>query len=135
MNFLKKIGAGIIKYLPLALGIGQMVSTVKPEVAPAVDKLEQIQTLSMVLEKAFAASGQQQSGPQKLLALVSFTTDILKQSELVVQHGIGDEALFGKGANEIAQGVVDVLQSLKGKDGSTVVGTSTLTNSVQPVKA
>lgn len=125
-SFLKKVGLGIIKYLPMALGVGQIVASADPKIQTVVDKLDQVQALSLTLEKAFAAAGIASSGPQKLAALQAFTLDILKQSELVAAHGVADDALFAKGANEISQGVVDVLQSLKGKDGSVVVGTTTV---------
>lgn len=128
-SFLKKIGMGVIKYLPAALGITQIVAQGSPGVAPVVDKLSQIQGLAMTLERAFQAAGQQNAGPLKIAALQQFTLDILRQSELVVAHGIADDALFAKGANGIAQGVVDVLQSLKGADGTVVVGTTTVPSS------
>lgn len=126
MNFLKKIGMGIIKYLPVALGVGQLVAASDPKAQPVIDKLGQIQSLAMTLEKAFESAGIAKGGAQKIAALQQFTLEILQQSELVISHGVADPTLLSKAANEIAQGVVDALQSLKGADGSLVAGTSTL---------
>lgn len=128
MNFLKKIGLGIIKYLPMALGIAQMTTGFAPTSAqPLIDKLEAIFGAGMGIEKDFtiAFSGQK-TGPQKLLALTAQTQDILKQLSMVTTHGIADPTLFSKGSQEIAQGVVDCMQALKGKDGTTVVGAATI---------
>lgn len=128
MNFLKKIGLGIIKYLPLVLGGVQMAGGFAPTSAqPFVDKLEAIlasgQSIELTFERAYSG---QKTGPQKIVALAGSVGDILKQLPLVITHGIADQTVFSKGAQEIAQGVVDVMQSLKGKDGTTVSGGTTI---------
>lgn len=126
VSFLKKIGLGIIKYAPPLLGIGQIVAETNPKAAPVVSELSAIFAAGQAIEQDFAvAFSGQQTGAQKLLALTLQTQNILQQLDLIKIHGIADEVMFAKGANEIAQGVVDVQQSLKGKDGSTVSGTAT----------
>lgn len=121
VTFLKKVGLGIVKYAPAVLGISQIVATTDPKAQPIVDRLGAIFAAGMQIEKDFAvALPGQQTGPQKILALSAQVEDILRQSELASGQEIGDEVLFGKGAQEIAQGVVDAMQALKGKDGSTV---------------
>lgn len=130
LSFLKKVETGLIKFLPQGdaiLNIAQMLVPDKEKavVSQVKDKFDQVATLAMTVGKAFDAAGLQGSGAQKLTALQAFTLDILKQSELVVAHGVADDTLFAKGANEISQGVVDILNSLKGQDGSTVAGTTT----------
>lgn len=128
MNLLKKIGFGIIKYLPIALGLMPMASGFAPASAqPMMDKLESIFTAGMGIERDFSvAFSGQKTGPQKILALTAQTEDILRQMSLVTVHGVADPALFSKGSNEIAQGVVDCMQALKGKDGTVVVGAATI---------
>lgn len=121
MSFLKKVGLGIVKYAPPLLGIGSIIATSDPRAQPIVDRLGAIFAAGMQIEKDFAvALPGQQTGPQKILALSAQVEDIVRQSELASGQEIADEAMLGKGAREIAQGVVDVMQSLKGKDGSTV---------------
>lgn len=123
VSFLKKVGLGIIKYAPAVLGIGQIVASNDPKAAPIVDRLGAIFSAGQQIEKDFAtAFPGQQTGPQKILALSAQVGDILRETELATGMEIADEALLQKAATEIAQGVVDAMQSFKGKDGSTVTG-------------
>ena len=51
-SFLKKVGLGIIRYLPMITGAGQAITEFIPAAAPAVDKLDQISVLVMTIERA-----------------------------------------------------------------------------------
>lgn len=127
VSFLKKVGLGIIKYVPPLLTGAQLVSQVDPKIAPIVDRLSAIFSAGQQIEHDFAnAFPGQQTGPQKLLALTSQVGDLLKQTELATGMEIADEALLQKAATEIAQGVVDAMNAFKGKDGSAVSGTLVL---------
>src|SRR5574338_528637 len=118
MSFLKKLGQ------VLATGVG-LVTGFMPVVQPLLgrnNKLEQVatkitDTLTLVgsavvtVETIFANAAN--SGAQKLAAAVSLIGPLIRTSELVAGKEIADENLFQKGVNGIAQGVVDILNSLK----------------------
>jgi len=76
----------------------------------AVNDLTAIGQVIVQVETAIQAPG---SGAQKLQFIIPLVANIVKTSEMVTGHQIGDDALFVKGTTEIAQGVVDVLNSLK----------------------
>ena len=146
MSFLKKIGLGILKWLPALISGVQIVQGAEPSskpIAQTVDKLDQIANMVMILEQAFASAYDPsvKTGQQKLDALKPFVQKILASSELVVGHGIANDALFAQSTTEIAQGVVDMLQSLKGAENTVTVGTQVLPDSavkmasVQPIVA
>lgn len=130
VSFLEKLGLGIIKYLPVALGISQMVEASAPAGSPVVQQLDKLdsfivaaQNIEQDFQRAFAG---QQTGSQKIVALTGQVSDILNQLQLVGIHTVADPAMLQKSAQGFAQATVDLLKALKGKDGSTVVGVTTV---------
>lgn len=119
MSFLKKLGQ------VLAIGT-QMITGFMPVAQPLLgrnNKLEQVatkitDTLTLIgtavvtVEAAF--NGIANSGAQKLTAAINLIGPLIRTSELVAGKEIADENLFQKGVNGVAQGVVDILNSLKG---------------------
>ena len=114
MSFLKKLGQVIAKgisvvaeYGPLAL---RFVPGAGPIVAAVTSELTQIAQIIVLIEAAFQAPG---SGPDKLKAATPLVAQAILNSSLVAGHEIHDQALFLQGSSKIADGTVDVLNSLK----------------------
>lgn len=118
MSFLKKLGQ------VLAVGTG-LITGFMPVVQPLLgrnNKLDQVATKitdtltlvgSAVVTVETIFSNVANSGAQKLAAAVSLIGPLIRTSELVAGKEIADESLFQKGVNGVAQGVVDILNSLK----------------------
>jgi hypothetical protein len=115
LTFLKKLGQIIVNVAGVATGIGPILrpflgsAKAQSGVVTAVNDLSQIAQLVVTIEAAFPAAG---SGAQKLQALVPLVANVIKTSELVSGKQVADNALFTKGVTEIAQGTVDVLNSI-----------------------
>lgn len=101
-----------------ALGIGPLVAPlfgskgqqVSGAIATGVNDLTAIGSLITTVEVAF--QNQPTSGPLKLAAAINLIGPLLKTSEMVSGKKIADDALFTKGTAELAQAVVDILNSL-----------------------
>ncbi len=115
MSFLKtlgKIGVGIGKTLPIA---GPILAAIIPGekddaiITRTVGAIDPIVKIIADVEQMGAALSL--DGAQKLTAATALVTVAL--TPYASKLGIDDPVLFKKGAEEIAQGVVDVLNSLK----------------------
>jgi hypothetical protein len=113
VTFLKKLGSIIINVAGIAVGVGPLIApfegSAKGVIAKGVNDLTAIAQLVVIIEAAFPASG---TGPAKLQALVPLVANIIKTSEVVSGKQIANEALFTQGATEVAQGIVDILNSI-----------------------
>lgn len=117
-SFLKKLGAALANFaksdIPALAAVGAIVTPflgsgkVAQAVSTGVNDLVAIGQQAVTVEVAM----QGQPGPAKLAALIALVGPILKTSELVAGKKIADEALFTKATQGIAQGAVDLLQSL-----------------------
>lgn len=118
MSFLKKFGAialNVLQYVILGGGASQAVIPSGNKVTQFVDKLTQMASQALIIEQAFAnAFAGQQTGPQKLKALIPAVGQIVASSEVVVGHKVSDPVLFRKALEEYAQATVDLLNSLSG---------------------
>lgn len=124
MSWLKKFGLVALKVFQVAVGFApmgtQIVKQIDPAAAPVVDTLSKIAGFAQTIEANFAAlvaAGQMQSknGPQKMIAilpLVSQEVETWIGTQLPGSQKVHDTALFSKGVQEVAQGVVDILNSL-----------------------
>ncbi len=117
MSFLKKLGTILANVAGIAVGIGPIITPflgsgkVAAGATTAVNDLTSISSLVVTIEAAFA-SIPNSTGAQKLQALVPLVANIIKTSEMVAGKKIADEAKFTLGCQEIAQGAVDVLNSI-----------------------
>lgn len=115
ITFLKKLGSILVNVAGVAAGVGPLITpflgsgAAKEAVSKGVNDLTAIAQLAVIIEAAFPLPGQ---GVAKYQALVPLVANVLKTSELVTGKQIADEALFTKGAGEVAQGIVDVLNSI-----------------------
>jgi len=118
MSFLAKLGKTLATAAATLTGIMPIVqpllgrsSKVEAVAAKITDTLTLIGSFVATMELAFV--NVPKSGAQKFAALVNVIGPLIKTSELVAGKEIADETMFQKGVNGIAQGVVDILNSLK----------------------
>lgn len=116
MNFLKKLGTIVATIGAEAIGIGPLIlplfgnKTAKAtEIYNTVtNDLTSIGT--MVVQTEIALNGK--TGADKFSAALNLIAPYLRTSQMISGKKIADEAMFQKGAQEITQGVVDLLNSL-----------------------
>lgn len=117
MTFLKKLGQVLLKVAGVAAGVYPLVSPLIGSgkagqiTGTAVNDLTAIGAVIVQLETAFGAVPGS-TGAQKLQAAIPLVSNIIKTSELVVNKKIANEALFTQGVTEVAQGMVDILNSI-----------------------
>ena len=114
MTFLKKLGQLLATLSAVAAGVYPLVQPLlgsgkaKEITGTAVNDLTQIASLVVQIETAL----QGKPGAEKLAALIPLVANVVKTSEVVSGKKIANEDLFTKGVQELAQGAVDVLNSL-----------------------
>lgn len=115
MTFLKKVGSYIVKGLQIIAQFEGVVTATVPgsgTVIQVISKdLTDIGNIIIQIEAAGQALGL--PGAQKLTAATPAVAQVLLQSALLANHKVANEALFQSGAQKIADGMVDVLNSLK----------------------
>lgn len=112
-SFLSEIGKALING---ALAYVNVAPVFQPKAAPSgvlsvVTELAQISNAAIQIEAVGHATGL--TGQQKMDALKPQVVAILKASLALGHDPIQDDAMFAKGSDEIAQGVVDCLNSFK----------------------
>lgn len=119
MNFFKKIADALGKVLQIAgvaSGLLQFLPQKQAAIAgTAVNDLTSVGSVLLMIQTALSNA----TGADKLKAALPLVVNIVKTSELVGQHQIADEARFTLGAQEILQGVYDVMNALKGDEVQT----------------
>jgi hypothetical protein len=124
MTFLKKLGAALLKITAIAVGIGPILQPLVGSgksgalVGTAVNDLTAIGSTIVQIETAFAAVPGS-TGAQKLQAAIPLVGNIVKTSELVSGKKIANETLFTQAVQEIAQGMVDLLNSIDANEVKT----------------
>lgn len=115
LTFLKKLGTILARVEGAAESLwpflrGLFGSGKAGGVAEKVyNDFEAIANLVVMIEAAYPGDG---TGAQKLQALVPLVANVIKTSELISGKTIAQNDLFIKGCTEVAQGVVDVLNSI-----------------------
>lgn len=114
MNFLKKLGAALANAAAIAAGIGPLIAPfvgakAAPVLAAGINDLTQISATITSAQALITTPG---SGAQKLAAVTPLVLQILKTSEAFGGMKIADETLAAKGAQEVAQGVVDFMSAI-----------------------
>lgn len=120
MTFLKKLGAILLKGAALAAGLGPLLAPVLgSKVAGYIGTAANDFTLigSKIVEIEVALNGK--TGAEKFAAARALVAGIIRTSELVSGKEIADETVFQKGVDEITQGVVDILNSIKHDEAKT----------------
>jgi hypothetical protein len=114
VSFLKKLGTLLAKAAAVAAGVYPLVQPllgsgkVNQVTGTVVNDFSLIMQQVVTIETAL----QGKPGTEKLQALIPLVKNIVMTSEAVANRKIADDALFTKGVQEIAQGAVDVLNSI-----------------------
>ena len=114
-TFLKKLGGMLVRIENVAESLwpflkGLFGSGKAASVANTVyNDFEAIANLAVAIEAAYPGDG---TGAQKLQALVPLVANVIKTSNLISGKQVANNDLFIKGCTEVAQGVVDVLNSI-----------------------
>lgn len=113
MRFLTKIGKLILKGTRYIIGISPTIQRVLPDgrVETFIDKLLEFQDVIIKME----AIGQvlHLSGANKLRGAGPLFAQVILGSGVMINRKIGDEAMFLRGATKMADGMADILNSLK----------------------
>lgn len=114
MSFLSKFGSVLVKGIQIALGIFPVVETAIPGTNQTAAVIQSDLTQLMQIITTVESVGQSLSlpGPSKLTAAAPLVAQAILQSSMMVGKTVNDQAMFTKGATEVAQGVVDILNSL-----------------------
>lgn len=117
LTFLKKLGQILLNVAGVATGLGPLVGNLFGSgkagqvVGTVTNDLTSIAQLVVTIETAFAAIPNS-TGAQKLEALVPLVANIISTSQVVAGKKIAQSELFTKGCTEVAQGMVDILNSI-----------------------
>lgn len=117
MKFLTRLGMILNQGLQIAGVVAPAVKVLFPGQADKVEVISQdlAQVAEVIVQVEAFGQALSLPGPQKLQASVGPVTQILLRSALVANHKVADEALFKAGAQKIADGMADILNSLKDK--------------------
>jgi hypothetical protein len=106
MGLLKKIGLGIVKYLPILLGLGQVVRTQSAAAGPVIDKFAAALDAIAAAEQMAEAMGLQKGGPAKLAAVRPYVTKYIQDAEQLAGHKLHDDVAFSAGVDQVVSGLV-----------------------------
>lgn len=122
MTFLKKLAQIILQATEIATGFAPLFTKVVPQSAGVIATVQS--DLALVGQEIVSveAFGQALSlpGAQKLQAAVGPVSQIILQSALVSGKKIANQALFAQGAQKVADGVADILNSIDQNEASAV---------------
>lgn len=115
MTFLKKLGTIILKATEIVTGFGPLISTMQPKAAPVITEIQSDLAAVATVIANVEAVGQVLGTPgaDKLRAATPLVAQAILQSSLLAHRKIENPALFQQGAQKIADGMADVLNSLK----------------------
>ena len=122
MNFLKKLGQMIAKGIAVAVGIGPLVSPfLGSGKASGIENqvVDDLTSIGQVVIQAEAMIQTPGAGAVKLAAVTPLVASIVRTSQMVDGKKIQDEALFNRGAAKMADGAVDILNSLHESEAKT----------------
>jgi len=117
MSWLKRAASIALKVTTAVLGFGPLVTSLTPtkrddeilaRVTPSLTQIAGVIQQVELFGQALALPG-----PQKLTAATPAVAQIVLQSAFMVGHKIADPVLFQRGCMKMADGMADVLNSLK----------------------
>ena len=111
MKFLTKLGQILVKATQIISGAGALFPQYNPQITKTKDTLELVAGIVMNVEVFGQVLGT--PGADKLKAAAPLVAQVIMQSDMLVKRKIQDAALFQKGAEQVAAGMADVLNSLK----------------------
>lgn len=119
MAWLKKVGQIVLKVTEIVVGFGPVVSSLIP--GDRDDKIIQVVSVDLVqisqIIQQVEVFGQALgiAGPDKLKAAAPAVAQIILASSMMAKHEIADPVLFRQGCTKVADGMADILNSLKDK--------------------
>jgi hypothetical protein len=117
MTWLKKIGEIILRAGQLVVGFGPGLASLTANktddklVGVFVSEFTQVAQIIAQVEVFGQALGT--AGPDKLKAAAPAVAQIVLASSLMVKHEIANPVLFQQGCTKLADGMADILNSLK----------------------
>lgn len=111
MKFLSKLGSIIGKVTAIATGIAPLFPQYNKETGKVVDTLNGI--ASVVMNAEVIGQVLNLPGADKLKGVTPLVAQILLSSDMMAGKKINDPILFKAGAEKIASGIADVLNSIK----------------------
>jgi hypothetical protein len=117
LSFLSKLGQVLAKAAGIATGIAPVLTVMSP-FGPAIGELQAIATVIANTEAIRQAIGL--PGTQALKAATPLVAQEILKSALVAGKKIENETLFMQGSQKIADGMVDILDSIH-EDAATMV--------------
>lgn len=120
MTLLKKIGDFIVRGIQILAGFSPIAQAALPNqtgiIQTVSQDLAQVANIIVTAEAMGTALGQ--PGSMKLVMATPMVAQIILQSSILAGHKVANGPLFTAGAQKIADGMADVLNSLH-EDGVT----------------
>ncbi len=115
MKFLSKLGAVILKATEIVTGLQGFATTIFPGQAGNIQTVstDLTQIANIIIQVETVGQVLNLPGADKLRGATPAVAQILLQSSILVGHEIANPVLFQQGAGKIADGMADVLNSLK----------------------
>lgn len=117
MSWLKKVGSIVLKVSQIVVGFGPTAAALIP--GDKDDKIIRVLSADLVqiagIIQQVEVFGQALGlpGADKLKAASPAVAQIILQSAILAKHEIADPALFSRGCTKVADGMADILNSLK----------------------
>jgi DNA mismatch repair protein MutH len=115
MSFLKKLGVFLAKGAKIGAQLAgilpmvqPMLGSAGPQIVKGVNDFSQIAAMISLIEVAM----QGKPGNEKFAAVIPLIRNIVLTSEAVSGKKIQNDLLFTKGVEEVAQGMVDILNAV-----------------------
>lgn len=115
MKFLTKLGQILVKATEIVTGFGPIVKQFVPVAGnvlqEATTDFELVSSIIANVEAIGQVAGLK--GPDKLKAATPLVAQAILSSSMLAKHQIANADLFNQGAQKVADGFADVLNSLK----------------------
>jgi len=117
MKFLTKLGQILLQATSIVTGFAPLAKIALPGQSGTIDTISQDLAEIAQAVAMMEAIGQELKlpGAQKLQGVSPLVAQIILRSAIVANHKIHDPALFQQGAQKVADGMADVLNSLEDK--------------------
>lgn len=117
MRFLTKLGQVIGKITEIAIGFAPLAKVALPGQSDKIDVISQdlAEVAQIIATGEVIGQTLKLPGAQKLQGVTPLVAQVILRSSIVANHKIADPVLFQQGAQKIADGMADVLNSLEDK--------------------
>ncbi len=114
LSALKKIGQVVLKIIGLSPTVMPLLNAAVPATVPATAAIDALSSIIVTAEQMFqAAYPGQQTGAQKLQAVIPYIAALVQGSNFFVGKHIKDQAAFTDGVTQIANGLVATMNSVE----------------------